>query len=119
MRGDLSGTMNLHGQGTLDGLTVGGNLSGTITAPEDSNAGSGQVSNVSAGSMSGTIDTGAVKTMTVTGDLSGTMYLHGQGTLDGLTVGGNLSGTITAPEDSNAGSGQVSNVSAGSMSGTI
>src|SRR5437879_3723390 len=111
--------MYLQGQGTMDGLTVGGNLSGTITAPEDSNAGCGQVSNVSAGSMSGTIDTGAVKTMTVTGDLSGTMYRQGKGTLDGWTVGVSPSGMITAPEDSNAGSGQVSNVSAGSMSGTI
>lgn len=89
-----SGLILAHGQGTIDGLSIGGDLDGEVAAPEDGNPDAGHITNV-----------------TVEGDLNGSLE---SGALDDITIGGDLSGSITALEelelDVDGDSGDLSNV---------
>src|SRR5207245_7580613 len=84
----------------------------------DNNPGSGTVTDVTVGSVSpsGQIDGGAISQVTVTGDMNGAITAAGAGTLDGITIDGSLGGSLTAVEDSNPGSGTVTDVTVGSVS---
>src|SRR5919108_499162 len=120
----IPGTMVAAGHGTIDGVTITGELSGTINAQEDSLAPdtSGSLTNVTVGSVSstGTMTSGAISSVSVGGTMAGTMVAAGHGTIDGVTITGELSGTIDAQEDSLAPdtSGSLTNVTVGSVSST-
>jgi hypothetical protein len=111
-----SSSVRASGQGTINNFTDGTNT-GTISAVEDSNVGSGVFSNGSIGDNSGSISAGAINQMSM-GSNSGSVTASGQGTINNFTDGTNT-GTISAVEDSNAGSGVFSNGSIGDNSGSI
>ena len=73
---NMAGSTTAKGAGTIGTVTVGGDLSGTINAPEDTNSGSGTVSAVN-----------------VTGSFTGSLNT---GTLTEISVGSNLTGSVTA-----------------------
>src|SRR5438105_1263404 len=98
------------GQGTMTDLTIGTN-DGSILAPEDSNAGSGSLSDVTIGDNNGTVSTGSISGMTVTTNKGGIAAAAHDWNSDVCTA--DIDGSILAPEDSNAGSGSLSDVTIG------
>src|SRR5262249_41548007 len=95
------GSVKAAGQGTTTNVSVG-TLSGSFTAPEDGNAGSGVMSNTTIDSITstGVVSTGSISGMTV-GTAAGSITAAGQGTTSNVSIG-TLSGSFTAPEDMNA-----------------
>ncbi|HEV3062791.1 MAG TPA: putative Ig domain-containing protein, partial [Vicinamibacterales bacterium] len=119
---NMDGTLIADGAGTITDLSIGGSLGGSVTAVEDSNAGSGTISNTSIGSVgsTGTLSGGTLTGVTVSSDMAGTIKAQGAGTITGVSIGGTLTGSVTAPEDvSNgtpvAGTGVISGTSVGSV----
>jgi hypothetical protein len=95
-------------------------LSGSFSAPEDSNAGSGVMSSTTINSITstGTVSTGSISGMTVgTADSGSSITAAGQGTTSDVSIG-MLSGSFSAPEDSNPGSGVMSNTTINSITST-
>src|SRR5438477_222135 len=97
-------------------ITIGTN-DGSILAPEDSNAGSGSLSDVTIGDNNRSEERRVGKGRTVTSN-KGAIVADGQGTMTDITIGTN-DGSILAPEDSNAGSGSLSDVTIGDNNGTV
>ena len=118
---NMAGSTTAKGAGTIGTVTVGGDMSGTIYAPEDTNSGSGTVSSVNVtGSFTGSLNTGTLTEISVGSNLTGSVTAQGAGTIGTVTVGGDMSGTIYAPEDTNSGSGTVSSVNVtGSFTGSL
>ena len=125
----MSGTLFASGAGVITNVTVGGNVSGTIAAPETVSGstvvGAGSISGLVVGStlgggtVSGTISTGTLSTSKITGDVTGTVSASGAGVITNVTVGGNVTGTIAAPEDpkSPTTSGSITGLTVGSSTG--
>ena len=118
---DLAGQVVAEGSGTIGIITVGGDLSGSVRAPEDSHPGSGNITEVDVdGNLTGTVSTGNISTLKVGKDLEGIILAEGSGTIGTITVGGNLSGSVSAPEDSNPGSGNIIGIDVGGdLTGTV
>ncbi|HEU5118265.1 MAG TPA: hypothetical protein VFT74_16725, partial [Isosphaeraceae bacterium] len=115
--GSLTGTVTAYvddtdGSGSISGVSVTGDLSGSIGSMSD-NPDAGTVTGVSVGGdLSGTMGGGSVDGVTVSGDLSGSM---GGGSISTITVGDDMTGTITAQ-----GAGTIDGVSiGGSLTGTV
>src|SRR5258707_12352143 len=68
---------------------------------------SGTITGVSTGSVAttGTIDGGAVTTISVSSDMNGTITAHGAGTIGDVSIGGSLGGRKSAVEGERAGPG--------------
>jgi hypothetical protein len=116
--GDLAGTVNGYGnsgsqsQPTIGPVTIGGNFSGTITAPiiqsinmQPASNFSGHASETEPGAdfqslvlgtvtSTGVINAGAIANATIAGDMAGQITVSGP--LNTMTVGGNLTGTVSA-----------------------
>jgi len=116
--GDLAGIVNGYGnsgsqsQPAIGTVTVGGNFSGTITAPSIGSINQKPASTFSGHALETTpgadfqslvlgtvtstavIQAGAIASATVAGDMAGTMTVSGP--LGTLSVGGNLTGTVSA-----------------------
>src|SRR5438128_523636 len=97
-----SGTIVAAGQGTMNDISIGTN-DGSVLAPEDSNTGSGSLSNVVIGDNGGTVSTGSISGMSVTSN-SATIVAAAHSLLNALPICTN-DGSVLAPEDSNTGSG--------------
>ncbi len=118
---NMAGSTTAKGAGTIGTVTVGGDMSGTIYAPEDTNSGSGTVSSVNVtGSFTGSLNTGTLTEISVGSNLTGSVTAQGAGTIGTVTVGGDMSGTIYAPEDSTSGSGYIDSVNVSeSLTGSV
>ncbi len=116
--GDMAGTITAQGAGSITGMSIG-SLTGSMTSVEDSNSGSGLISGGTIGSVgsTGSISGGTLTGMTVTGDMAGTITAQGAGTITGMSIG-TLDGSMTAVEDKNASSGTISGTSLGSVGST-
>jgi hypothetical protein len=113
------GLVMAAGQGTTDDVSIG-TVGGSFIAPEDSNAGSGVMTDTSIDSMTstGVVSTGSISGMTVgTADSGSSIIAGGQGTTDDVSIG-TLDGSFISPEDSNAGSGVMSNTTIDSIGST-
>jgi N-acetylneuraminic acid mutarotase len=116
--GDLAGVVYGYGnsgsqsQPTIGPITIGGNFTGTITAPimqsinmQPASDFAGQASETEPGvdfqnlvlgtvTSAGVINAGAIQNATIAGDMDG--QINDSGPLDTMTVGGNLTGTVSA-----------------------
>ena len=117
MVGTSEGSITASGQGTTSDVSIG-MLSGSLSAPEDGNAGSGVMSHTTIGTVTstGSVSTGSISGMMV-GTSEGSITASGQGTTDGVSIG-TLSGSLNAPEDNNAGSGVMSHTTIGTVTST-
>src|SRR5207244_7934703 len=103
VNGALAGSLTPAGQATTLRISIG-TLSGSVSAPEDAGSGSGIVSNTSIGAVTstGSVSTGAISSMTVTGTMAGSLSAAGQRTITRLSIR-TLSGSVSAPEDAGSG----------------
>jgi hypothetical protein len=76
--GDFTGHWTVQGSGTIDDLTVGGDMSGTAMSED----------------MTNIMIMGSVTT-------TGALVAHGSGTMDGVTVGGDVSGKLMSEDMTN------------------
>jgi hypothetical protein len=107
--GTDAGSITAAGQGTTTNVSIG-TLSGSFTAPEDANPGSGVMTDTTIDTVTstGSVSTGSISGMTVGTD-AGSITAAGQGTTTNVSIG-TLSGSFTAPEDPNAPAGTPTGV---------
>jgi len=111
------GSITAAGQGTTSNVSIG-TLGGSFTAPEDSNAGSGTMSNTTINSITstGVVSTGSISGMSVGTTATGSsITAAGQGTITGITIEV-LSGLLSAEKDATPNSGSITHVTIGTIS---
>jgi hypothetical protein len=118
--GDMGGTIVAQGAGTISDICMG-SLSGSVQAIEDNNPSSGTISGATVGSVgsTGSISGGSLTGITVTGDMGGTIVAQGAGTISDINIHGNLKGRVEAKVDSHAGSGKIGTLTAGKVDGKV